>query len=224
MTPLFDLRAIFVNCHITFSKKKTLPLNHIWATHFHAIPELCQQYILQFQRYEDRLDRLVGRLLLRDALIEQGFSDDCLERIILDENSRPYINKNIDFNISHSGDIVICALSENCRIGIDIERITPVNSADYHQFFSSHQLHEIAAAKDPNHNFFDSWTIRESLLKADGRGLTLPLQNFNPQLNRCTIDNCNYYYQKLDIAPKYSCHISSSKQIDNLTLSEKQLS
>ena len=208
---------------ITYSKRTTQSAIRIWDLHFPTLPEPCQQYILQFKRHKDRLDRLIGRLLVRNALIRKGFPNDCLQHIHLDKNTRPYLNKNIDFNISHSGGIIICAVAENCRVGIDIEKITTIKFSNYADFLSPQQLQEIDSSKDPYGKFFEFWTIQESLLKADGRGLTLDHKIIDLQPGRCSLDDHHYYYHKLNIAPDYSSHLSANTKIQHLTISEKIL-
>ena len=86
-----------------------------------------QNQVYSYVKEEDRKRYLFGKLMLRKLLVEYGNSKTILNNIQIGENSRPYLIGNIDFNISHSGDYVICAISNESKIGIDIEKIIPIN-------------------------------------------------------------------------------------------------
>ena len=81
----------------------------------------------------------------------------------------------IQFNLSHSGDLVMCAVGRGRRIGIDVEAIRPgiPIHAIARRFFSKaegsallqHAGHDLVRA------FFGCWTRKEALLKGRGDGL-----------------------------------------------------
>jgi 4'-phosphopantetheinyl transferase len=90
----------------------------------------------------------------------------------------------LEFNLSHSGDYALCALTKNHSIGIDIEKIKK-SDPDYYlrlatRFFSRKECEAISAA--PEHDrtlfFFTCWTRKEAYLKRHGLGLRLPLSGF----------------------------------------------
>ncbi len=182
----------------------------LWERGFNSLPPACRRYILNFHRPADRHDRLLARLLLRHLLQTRfGFTADCLERIRLDENRRPFINREIDFNISHSGGLVICAVAENLRLGIDVEKIAPVNLADYATFLSRDEYRKLQSAAAPEKEFFAFWTTRESLLKADGHGLPLETELHQAPDNACFIASRQYFATRLDLPPGYVGHLAA---------------
>jgi len=88
--------------------------------------------------------------------------------------------RGIHFNISHSGDWVVAALSSSA-VGVDVERMRKVPEGVANRFFSEKEKAWLAAAGDEKEKaeiFFTLWTLKESFLKAIGTGLTRSLSTF----------------------------------------------
>ncbi|MBR5992350.1 MAG: 4'-phosphopantetheinyl transferase superfamily protein [Lachnospiraceae bacterium] len=79
----------------------------------------------------------------------------------------------IDFSLSHSGDKVMCAISD-CEVGCDVEMIKD-NTKVANRFFTGH---EAELARDNAEVFTRIWTLKESFIKATGEGLKRPLNSF----------------------------------------------
>jgi 4'-phosphopantetheinyl transferase len=99
-------------------------------------------------------------------------------------NSHPDVSA-MTFSISHSDRVVVLGLARGCQLGIDVEdlhRNVPVAIAG--SVFSAaevRQLHALPPAGQP-HRFLDFWTLKESYIKARGKGLSLPLDKFSFEL------------------------------------------
>lgn len=133
-----------------------------------------------------------GRLLLVRALgdyLGRAPSAEELAGQSKSANGKPFFPAYPDFhyNISHSGDYVVCAYSAQ-PIGIDIQQIPDrarrASSIAGH-FFSDR---EVAALQDlPDFEmrrlFTRFWTSRESYIKLTGRGLAEPFKSFYPDLS-----------------------------------------
>jgi 4'-phosphopantetheinyl transferase len=155
-------------------------------------PEL-QEELLQYLpkagklRVQDRisptskLHTIAGELLARFAISQ--YTGKVEEEIVLrfGEKGKPYIEnlRDIHFNISHSGHYVVCAVAP-AEIGIDVERIRKVNLRIAERYFSESEIHDLMALGEQERmNYFITlWTIKESYLKAIGRGLTQHLNSF----------------------------------------------
>jgi 4'-phosphopantetheinyl transferase len=89
----------------------------------------------------------------------------------------------LNFNVSHSGDVVLVALAYCCNLGVDIERIRANIDADRiaERFFSvSERLSLAALPASMRHDaFFACWTRKEAYVKAHGDGLNLALDEFD---------------------------------------------
>ncbi|MEJ8305410.1 4'-phosphopantetheinyl transferase family protein [Saccharibacillus sacchari] len=84
-----------------------------------------------------------------------------------------------EFNLSHAGNRVVCAVG-NQQIGVDIERIAPIEFGIAQQFFAREEYEQLLRAEpgDRLTLFYELWTIKESYIKMTGRGLQIPLDSF----------------------------------------------
>jgi 4'-phosphopantetheinyl transferase len=93
---------------------------------------------------------------------------------------------NIQFNVSHSGDLAVIVVTRDRRIGVDAEvlRSLPDMNDLVEQNFSPREREEYAQL--PLHlqqlGFFNGWTRKEALVKAWGYGLHFPLDQFDVSL------------------------------------------
>lgn len=86
------------------------------------------------------------------------------------ENQPPW-----HFNVSHSGDLALIAVSRTCELGVDVEKTRTISEAAriVRSYFTEteteqfHQLDESARADA----FIRGWTRKEAILKAQGVGL-----------------------------------------------------
>jgi 4'-phosphopantetheinyl transferase len=93
-------------------------------------------------------------------------------------------------NISHSGEVVLVALTTGAPIGVDVEQIKErfVDDAALGQYFSPREVAEMAQlpADLRVRAFFHTWTSRESIMKAVGAGFALPRDDFDVSVDpRC---------------------------------------
>lgn len=86
------------------------------------------------------------------------------------------------FNISHSGEMALYALTRNADIGVDIEHRRARLAGDdiAARYFAAEEVSALHAL--PSHRrteaFFRCWTRKEAFIKARGEGLLLPLHSF----------------------------------------------
>ena len=83
------------------------------------------------------------------------------------------------FNLAHSGDVAIFAISRDRIVGVDIESLDRAVDHDAlaQRFFSARECAELRTLPRAvrNHAFLTAWTCKEAIAKAIGRGLSLPL-------------------------------------------------
>jgi 4'-phosphopantetheinyl transferase len=93
----------------------------------------------------------------------------------------------LEFNVSHSSDIVACALTRGSSVGVDVElmRAVPKMEQIVDQFFAAEEsrVFREAAAADRIRCFFRAWTRKEAFVKALGVGLSRDLKSFAVSLN-----------------------------------------
>lgn len=82
------------------------------------------------------------------------------------EHGKP-ITDGMEFNLSHSGDIAVCAVSDK-PIGIDIEALREIRTDAAKRFASAEELEYIGS--DPR-RLFEIWTLKEAYFKCVGTGI-----------------------------------------------------
>ncbi|HOU15897.1 MAG TPA: 4'-phosphopantetheinyl transferase superfamily protein [Anaerolineae bacterium] len=89
----------------------------------------------------------------------------------------------LQFNLSHSGDLILIAVSRDRPIGIDVEHIIPPDDFPrlVEQFFSPNENAAFRALPESKRAaaFFAGWTRKEAYVKALGIGVSLPLDQFD---------------------------------------------
>jgi len=89
----------------------------------------------------------------------------------------------LQFNVAHSKDTILIALARNNPIGVDVEYLDrPTDLMDVAQAnFTEDEtasLQAITGQTARRKLFYTYWTRKEAIVKADGRGLLLPLASF----------------------------------------------
>lgn len=124
---------------------------------------------------------LYSTILLQYIIFcKYGLTNDKFE-VSYNTYGKPYIlgKKNWQFNISHSGEWVICGWS-NDVIGVDIEQIKDMDIKIAQRFFTPTEYSYLCRFNKEiqNHKFFELWTLKESYIKYKGKGLSIPLDSF----------------------------------------------
>jgi len=132
--------------------------------------------------------------------------------------AQPYSQSGIEFNLAHSGDWVVCAITRGRAVGIDIERTRRVASVAHiaRFLFSSAEQHALAmvGARCRERTFFDIWTRKEACVKAKGRSLLAVAANSASQSARrsgahaVNVDGCSV--RALTVAAGYSAALATA--------------
>jgi 4'-phosphopantetheinyl transferase len=150
-----------------------------------------QERAARFHFDIDRRRHIVARGLLRRLLARVLRTTPDRLRFDYSATGKPRLagdpaEANLEFNVSHSGDLVLIAVTVGRAVGIDVERIRADMAVDRiaAQFFSARECAALAAL--PPHlqcdGFFACWTRKEAYIKARGDGLSLPLNQFDVSL------------------------------------------
>ena len=112
---------------------------------------------------EDKNRTLAGAFLLKTGMEKMGLKDEV--KIYSSEKGKPYID-GLFFNISHSGEKVVCAFGTS-EIGVDIEKIKPLSDRLLKKISLPSERTKISAAKQ----IVRLWTRKEAIAKCVGTGL-----------------------------------------------------
>lgn len=181
----------------------------LWNNYLSILPKKFRKKIEKFNKWEDRQCTLLGKLLLLEGLKKYFLDKDCLDLICYNEWGKPFFKNGPDFNISHSGNITICAICDGINIGVDIEKISAINLDDFESYMSEEQWCLIKQAKDPYSVFFSFWTIKESVIKADGKGLSIPLTEVNLENSMVDLYNKKWHIKEISLHKGFACCIAS---------------
>jgi 4'-phosphopantetheinyl transferase len=144
-----------------------------------AFPELRRRFVVA----RGALRHILGRYT--------GFAPDRL-RFAYGSHGKPFLAEpavdGLFFNLAHSGDTALCAVTEAGLVGVDVERRRPLEDLAglAGRCFSRREQDELArvAADERETAFFTCWTRKEAYLKALGAGLSAPLDGFDVTLGR----------------------------------------
>jgi len=93
----------------------------------------------------------------------------------------------IFFNVAHCEDVALYGLSAEHELGIDVERLRAMPDAldMAARFFASAEAAALSAlpARLRDEGFFVCWTRKEAFVKAQGSGLSVPLDEFEVGLD-----------------------------------------
>lgn len=100
------------------------------------------------------------------------------------EHGKPFLEadhkSDLQFNLSHSHDLAVVAVSRIDELGIDLEKVRERPRAERlaARFFAEQEREALAAAEGGamERTFFRLWTRKESHLKATGTGLSVNLR------------------------------------------------
>lgn len=170
---------------------------------------------------KDRIRCLYAEILLRYALSEFGIENDSI-LIECDINGKPTLTnaKNIFFNLSHSGDWIVCALSSS-EVGIDVEEIKDnqimdisrncLTDLEYSQLCDCEQCEQLS-------KFYSFWTLKESYVKNIGLGMEKSLLDFEFVLDSPEIklfingEEClDYHFEQYYIDEKHQVAICTKE-------------
>ncbi len=137
-----------------------------------------------FQR--DRHRFLIARAMLRDVL--GRYVGRHPRSLVFDYNpyGKPALAqppaRPIDFNLSHSAGLAVCAVTSHHEVGVDVE--SPQRRTDVlplaRRFFAETEVAELSRRSQEEQRlvFFEYWTLKEAYIKACGKGLSIPLDAF----------------------------------------------
>ena len=136
----------------------------------------------RFRRREDALSCLFGDLLVRAVLIrETGVRNRDLI-FSREAGGKPIclVPGGVHFNLSHSGSWILAAFDDT-PVGVDIELVKPLASGVLEWALSpaESKTMESLAETERLSSFYESWTLKESWLKASGRGLVDHLSDYS---------------------------------------------
>lgn len=115
----------------------------------------------------------VGRRCLAAGLLVNAVLGSDTEALP-DAFGKPRLPCGQEFNLSHAGDYAVL-ITGDAAVGVDIERIRPLDGMRIaRRFFHPDEYAYLLSQPAPHTAFFTIWTLKESYVKALGRGFSVP--------------------------------------------------
>jgi 4'-phosphopantetheinyl transferase len=145
------------------------------------------QRAARFRFTPDRERYIVAHLSLRNILSEYLGCEPKQLLFSANQYGKPKLEgHNLEFNLSHSGDYALVAVTRDRKVGVDVEHIRSDMEHEKiaKRFFSPNEVVEFRGLPPEHkvHGFFNCWTRKEAYIKAQGLGLSLPLDSFDVSL------------------------------------------
>lgn len=173
------------------------------------LPSCQSAKIRKFRRWQDAHAALCGKLLLMNGFRQFGIFFS-LEDLCFTVYGKPYLdNVSVGFNISHSGHCVLCAFSdESEEIGVDVEEVKDINIDDFKNLWTKREWENIQ--QGDLKTFYTYWTRKEAVIKADGRGLNIPLNSIDASTDQVCCDNAIFYTDHLNVREGHVAHLAAN--------------
>lgn len=205
--------------HIYYAYLSEKNHENLLKTNMQKFPKDYQDKIKNFRRWQDAQSSILGRLLLYKGIKKINKIDIQYDDLKYTKYQKPYLeNSSLKFNISHSGEIVVCALCNNYEIGIDIEIMTSIELLDFKGQMTSKEWDSILSSNNSKKSFFEYWTQKEAVIKAHGSGLAIDLQSFEILNNTTQIKDEKFFLKKIMIDENYKCYIAQNVNINQISI------
>ncbi|MCM1100215.1 MAG: 4'-phosphopantetheinyl transferase superfamily protein [Clostridium sp.] len=174
---------------------------------------LLQWAIQHWQTDEPDRGREIRLLSLREIL--DGLGDPVPLQYDYGPKGKPYLrDMPLFFNLSHSGDYVLCALSHR-EIGADIQRWEKCNTEKLaERFFHERErecLRRIPANREREQYFYRLWTAKEAYGKMTGDGIAASVGRDFTDPNAEWMRDLEL--MEYDILPDYAMAVCTHKEL-----------
>ena len=188
-----------------------------------------QAEIKRYVRHEDAQRVLMADILIRTIICGKLKINNKGISFGSNEYGKPFLigAENFHFNNSHSGEWVVCAV-DDLPIGVDVEMIKPIDFDIAERFFSNEEYEDFLKKKESEKlpYFYDLWTLKESYIKAAGKGLSILLGTFTIKVcddgikfkTQNEFTDCYFKQYSIDSSYKLSVCASSGEFPGNIIM------
>ena len=164
-----------------------VPQDHLVLSYYLGFLSSAEK--LRYDQYHPKAARLflISRVLVKTVLADKLGISPYEIKLQLHPNGKPFVqgSKAVYFNITHSADVIILAVTEEGEIGVDIEQVD--REFEWRRVDSVLDLSEIEWIKEKEltdsssvyQRFFQIWTLKEAYIKCTGEGMSRHLKMLN---------------------------------------------
>ncbi len=218
---------------------------HVWRVELTQNEDVLRRF--RSTLHEDELQRanrfhfekhrkhfVAGRGFLRYVLGRYLDTNPKVLRFSYSEYGKPALdgehrNSRLRFNMSHSHEVALLALTQDHRIGVDVEHIRADFATEEiaRRFFSPFEVDcfNLLESQEQVAAFFRCWTRKEAFIKATGKGLSQSLDEFDVTLApgvdaallRAVEDDVSRWFLKdLDVSDDYAAALAVEGQVSTI--------
>lgn len=204
---------------------------HIWVIplnqfHHQLASVLSDEEIMRANRFyfdHHRQHFIIAHHAMRFILSQYLKVDAKLISYDTNEFGKPHlVGHKLAFNLSHSHQYALLACAQSGLLGVDIEYIQDGYKENIaKRFFTEDENAELEALDwcTKREAFYDIWSRKEAILKAEGKGLHLPLKSFSVRYQGYqTISVCKntYYLASLNLLSDYKIAVASNLPLEQI--------
>jgi 4'-phosphopantetheinyl transferase len=197
------------------------------------LPQATSAKIEKFRFAADKQRSLMADIIVRQFYAKELKLNPMKIEFDYNKHDKPSLKNHpkAHFNISHSGDYVVVAFSD-CPVGIDIEKNKGNRLKVAKRFFTREELDDLSAFAEEKEQiayFYQLWTLKESYMKAIGKGISMSLSSFSFQRFynvfrlRYSSEDMGYQFTTYKVHPDYACNLCS-KYISKPKMEEIEIS
>ena len=170
------------------------------------LPVERQQKIHNMKQENSRKQSMGVGLLLQKVLALYHMQES---KLYLGEHGKPMVD-GLEFSLSHSGNLVICAVSDK-PVGCDVEKIRKAPKGVVERYYSDTERVYLSRFLEDEYDreFFRLWTLKESYVKMTGEGLRVPFDAYEVVADQCACDCHEGCIQILRDGKVQACYLSS---------------
>ena len=164
-----------------------VPQDHMILSHYLGFLSSAEK--LRYDQYHPKAARLflISRVLVKTVLADKLGISPHEVNLLLHPNGKPFVegSKAVYFNLTHSADVIILAVTEEREIGVDIEqvdrefewmRVDSVLAPIEIEWIKENELTDPFSVYQ---RFFQIWTLKEAYIKCTGEGMSRHLKKLN---------------------------------------------
>lgn len=154
------------------------------------LPKYRREKIARIRSEEAKLQSYAAGLLIDNYISNK--------EIKINEFGKPYAD-GVFFNLAHSGNLVILAVSDKAQVGCDVERLRDENFLRLGRVvYTDNEIEALKSSDDMKRRFFEFWTKKEAYIKAIGEGFHFPVKSLDLTVSPDFVEKNGVKYHFVD--------------------------
>ena len=173
------------------------------------LSESRREQLGRIRHSQSQLNSAIGLMLLHHGMLAAGQANFRLQELVYDAKQKPACPDRPAFNISHSKEVVMCAINHlgTEPVGIDVEHIRDMDATKFYDYI---RADELQSATDQEQPFIHCWTQKEAVIKAEGNGGVWDASKVKLQSDSADYAGKKWHLLPLAVPTHYRAHLAYS--------------